>query len=484
MSLTDEQKRTLLYSISFFIAIAAIGFIVRVLLPRNTAPWSTTFVSPIQKRISAGERVLAREEAINSENQRFGRAKERGVEAIAKRDYDSAVNELEAALNEYKNAPETLIYLNNARIGDNRSYTIAVSIPLYEDEVSKATLDASKKYEPNASAILRGVAQAQQEVNAAGGIDGVLLKVVIVDDDNDKEVAKKAVEELAKNQEVLGVIGHFSSGTTLAAKEVYDRIELTAISGASTSVDLSDRDYVFRTVPSDAFTAEKLADYMLNTLGQQKVVIFYDSKSNYSKSLKSTFVREVEKSQGKIIAEFDFDNPDFNANDDVNYAIEEGAEVIMLAAHGGNLPQVYKVVQANNRKLNLLGGDELNNIKILNNSKELATNMVVSVAWVEDVRSEEFVSQAKQLWGDVKLNWHTAMTYDAAQAFITAIRLNPSRDGVYQELLNNDFSASGASSRVRFTFNGDRASSVYLIKVEPSNPSLSGTGYDFVPVPE
>ena len=52
--------------------------------------------------------------------------------------------------------------LNNARIGDANAYSIAVSIPIGSDV-------------NGAQEILRGVAQAQIQVNQAGGIDGVPL---------------------------------------------------------------------------------------------------------------------------------------------------------------------------------------------------------------------------------------------------------------------------------------------------------------------
>lgn len=65
-----------------------------------------------------------------------------------------------------RNDPEARIFLNNARIGKQKSYTIATSVPIGTD--------------PNESLeILRGVAQAQNEINASGGIKGVPLKVAI-----------------------------------------------------------------------------------------------------------------------------------------------------------------------------------------------------------------------------------------------------------------------------------------------------------------
>lgn len=63
------------------------------------------------------------------------------------------ITSLEAALKLNKNDPETLIFLNNARIVTAKNYTIVASVPLGTD--------------PNGSLeILRGIAQAQHEINA------------------------------------------------------------------------------------------------------------------------------------------------------------------------------------------------------------------------------------------------------------------------------------------------------------------------------
>ncbi|NES21499.1 MAG: hypothetical protein F6K41_21850, partial [Symploca sp. SIO3E6] len=125
----------------------------------------------IQKPISAGERILITTEEVGQENLQFREAKKSGVEAMASGNYQLAVNYFEEALQHYRNAPETLIYLNNARseAKNQPTYTIAAAVPITQDLAA-------------AQAMLRGVAQAQHQLNEAGGINGVLLKVVISDD--------------------------------------------------------------------------------------------------------------------------------------------------------------------------------------------------------------------------------------------------------------------------------------------------------------
>ncbi|MEH2415324.1 tetratricopeptide repeat protein [Nostoc sp.] len=114
--------------------------------------------SSLQDRISFGEKTLT--------SGNISPAKKEGVQAIAAKSYEKAIANFTAALKLNRNDPEALIFLNNARIASSKSYTIVASVPLGTD--------------PNAALeILRGIAQAQNQVNSSGGVKGVPLRVGI-----------------------------------------------------------------------------------------------------------------------------------------------------------------------------------------------------------------------------------------------------------------------------------------------------------------
>ncbi|MFM7580710.1 MAG: tetratricopeptide repeat protein, partial [Microcystaceae cyanobacterium] len=95
-------------------------------------------------------------------------AKTAGITAFAQGNFPQAIAAFEQALKLTPNDPETVIYLNNAKIG-NQSVAFVASVPIGKD------INASQE-------LLRGVAQAQTAVNAQGGINGVPLKILIADD--------------------------------------------------------------------------------------------------------------------------------------------------------------------------------------------------------------------------------------------------------------------------------------------------------------
>jgi branched-chain amino acid transport system substrate-binding protein len=410
-------------------------------------------------RLSAGEVTFV----ANSPD------KQAGSQALAQGDFNSAITSFERALQAKRNDPETRIYLNNAKIGQQKAYTLAVAVPIVN--------------EPNpASEILRGVAQAQDEINQSGGINGVPLKILIVNDDNNADIAAQLAADLVKDPAILGVVGHFSSGTSLAAAKVYEPGQLPMISPISTAVALSDAgNYIYRTVPSDRLAANTLAKYQLDTLKLENVAVFFSSKSTYSQSIKSEFATAVLSDGGNVVTEFDLSDPSFNAQQALQNAQAQQAQAIMLGNDIDTLDQALAVINANQQRLPIIAGDDLYNPKVLQVGGANTQNLVVAVPWhILEYLNSSFVRRSRDLWGG-DVNWRTVTAYDATTAFIAALKQQPTRVGIQQVLSASGFNVPGATSDIKFFPSGDRNQPSQLVIVKPG--TRSGYGYDFVPVP-
>ncbi|NJL23461.1 MAG: ABC transporter substrate-binding protein [Leptolyngbyaceae cyanobacterium SM1_3_5] len=252
----------------------------------GTNPNGNPPIEQVSDRLSTGDRNLIPDDGTLD--------KQAGIDAFKASNFDEAMTRLEASLRSQPNDPEALIYFNNARAGAAQSVKIAVSVPIGSD------LNGAKE-------ILRGVAQAQNAVNQAGGINNAWLKVLIADDNDSAETVKQVASELVADQNVLGVVGHFSSDATIAASEIYTQGKLGSISPVSSSVKLSGLSpYTFRTVPSDYVAARALANYMQTTLNEQQAAVFFNSQSGYSQSLKSEFVTALALGGGQVTNELIF----------------------------------------------------------------------------------------------------------------------------------------------------------------------------------
>ena len=130
-----------------------------------------------------------------------------------------------------------------------------------------------------------GATAAVAEVNEAGGVNGGQLKLEFADDACDP---KQAVSVANRNvqQGYAVVIGHFCSGSSITASDVYDEEGILMISGASVNSTLTDRGMplVFRTVGRDDQQGLAAANAILSGVYGKRVALIHD-KSAFGKGL-------------------------------------------------------------------------------------------------------------------------------------------------------------------------------------------------------
>ncbi len=108
-----------------------------------------------------------------------------------------------------------------------------------------------------------GMQLAVDEINAAGGVDGRMLELIIVDDQSDAEEAVVQMERLIEDG-VIAVGGTISSGvglaTTLVAEDA--QVPLFLSKAGSSAILTTDSRYTFRTcLPAAPMIASPWADY-------------------------------------------------------------------------------------------------------------------------------------------------------------------------------------------------------------------------------
>jgi branched-chain amino acid transport system substrate-binding protein len=125
--------------------------------------------------------------------------------------------------------------------------------------------------------LTNGVQMAVEDINAAGGILGQKIEVEQGDDVSDPKqgvsVANKFVGDGVKF-----VIGHFNSGVTIPASEVYSDSGLLFVTPSATNPKVTDRGLwdAFRTCGRDDQQGKLWADYALANLKGKKVAILHD----------------------------------------------------------------------------------------------------------------------------------------------------------------------------------------------------------------
>jgi eukaryotic-like serine/threonine-protein kinase len=327
--------------------------------------------------------------------------------------------------------PETLIYLNNAKIQiqfpAGKIYTIAVAIPL-------------ERRTTTGLEILRGAAQAQTEALK----NGQPLRIIIADDNNRDESragnnARTVAQKLVKYRDLLAVLGHYSSEATKQALPIYSQAGVVLISATSTSNNLNNP-FFFRTIPSDRIAAQRMAQYVFSELKQRQAAIFYSEDSEYAKSLAGAFREAAKSLNGNVIKHqsiFNLASDRFDAKMALNQAQIQGATAIVVIPDAGvglynAIPNALKVIQSNINQAWIVAGDSLDSSDVLKLNKVLSPQEIQRTAWAipwhyRNDTNSAFVKQAQILWkieifpNNTDITWRTATSYDAVLVLSKAL---------------------------------------------------------------
>jgi branched-chain amino acid transport system substrate-binding protein len=130
-----------------------------------------------------------------------------------------------------------------------------------------------------------GFEQAIEDINAAGGIQGQKITIAVGDDVGDPKQGVSIANKFSA-EGVKFVVGHFNSGVTMPASEVYQENGILSITPASTNPRVTERGMwnVFRTCGRDDQQGAVAAAYILKHMKGKKVAIVHD-KTTYGQGL-------------------------------------------------------------------------------------------------------------------------------------------------------------------------------------------------------
>jgi branched-chain amino acid transport system substrate-binding protein len=132
----------------------------------------------------------------------------------------------------------------------------------------------------------RGAAKAAEDINAQGGINGEMIKLVKADDACEPKQAVSIANRLVDSDEAVAVVGHFCSSSSIPASVIYDEAGVLMVTPASTNPALTDRGLpgVFRVCGRDDQQGDVAASYIVGELGAKRVAVIHD-KDTYGKGL-------------------------------------------------------------------------------------------------------------------------------------------------------------------------------------------------------
>lgn len=182
-------------------------------------------------------------------------------------------------------------------------------------------------------AVNKGAQIAVDEINAAGGINGVKIEFKMEDDEHDAEKAVNAYNNL-KDWGMQVMMGTVTSAPCIAVESEASADNMFLITPSGTAVDCISGSNAFRLCFSDPAQGTKSAEYMgVNQLAS-KVAIIYDSSDPYSTGICENFKAEAVNQGIEVVATEAFTSDsktDFKVQ--LQKAKDSGADLLFLPVY-------------------------------------------------------------------------------------------------------------------------------------------------------
>lgn len=201
---------------------------------------------------------------------------------------------------------------------------------------------------PYGPSIANGVQMAVDRINAAGGVLGRQLELVLRDTATSPDVGRDAASKLVELDGVPAIVGALSSGVTLAVSSVTIPAEVVLISPASTAPSipaLDDNDFVFRTVVSDEIQGVVLGRLAVLLNYSNVAVVFVNN--DYGKGLADTLSATFEALGGTVSVKVPYEENKPSYRGEVDRLLAGDPEAIVLVCYpvDGN-KQIVEAVEA------------------------------------------------------------------------------------------------------------------------------------------
>ncbi|HEX5707569.1 MAG TPA: ABC transporter substrate-binding protein [Pyrinomonadaceae bacterium] len=315
-----------------------------------------------------------------------------------------------------------------------------------------------------------GIKMAADEINAAGGINGKQVELIVQDDRSDAQEAATIVTKFVTQDGVHAVLGEVASSRSIAAAPIAQNAKIPMLTPSSTNPEVTRKgDYIFRSCFIDPVQGAAIAQFAAKSLGKRRAAIMVDRKNDYSTGLEKVINEVFTRLGGQIVVTQSYQEGDTDFNGQLTSIKGADPDVIFIPGYYGDVALIAK--QARDKGLNvpLIGGDGWDSAQLYT----IGGTAVVGSYFTNhyspydtDPKVQKFVTDYQARYGAIP-DALAATAYDAAHIMFDAIKRAGSLDGkAIRDALAATKDFPGVTGTVNFNENRDAVKPIMMIRVD------------------
>lgn len=263
-------------------------------------------------------------------------------------------------------------------------------------------LPETGQYAPLGKSTRQGIEFAVNEINSIGGIRGIALKTVFIDDHSQPLKSAQAVGSLAEQPEVVAVIGGLTDELAFAGGIQANRRKIVFVTPAAGAIGIPELGpYVYRNKINYSISAARLAEYLFQIEGKRFYAIMYPF-NEYGVNMAEIFERRIKELGGIVVGKESYTVDIYNFNLTVARLSRGDVQVLFVPCYASELPGIAELVYQSGIMTIMAGGDSWTADGKVSKGIEFLEGAIYTSGFYVDSHSRnvmEFVQKYKQKFG-------------------------------------------------------------------------------------
>ncbi len=287
-----------------------------------------------------------------------------------------------------------------------------------------------------------GVTLAANQINAAGGVLGKKIELVLRDDEAKNERGVEIAQEFINNTKVVAAVGYINTGVALASQRFFQEAKIPVINNVATGTlvthqfDKEPDNFVFRNAAADVIQAPMIVEEAVTRRGFKKVAILADSTA-YGDLGRKDLTAALESKGVTPVASEKFNIKDTDMTAQLLKAKEAGAEVILTYAIGPELASIANSMAKIGWKKPMIGSWTLSMANFIDTAGKNGNGAMMPQTFIQDPNTptrkpfiDDYLKEFKPKKGRIDSPVSAAQGYDSIYLLAAAIKQAGGTDGV------------------------------------------------------
>ncbi len=315
---------------------------------------------------------------------------------------------------------------------------------------------------------VKAIQLAIDEVNKQGGIDGKQVELIVGDDTGNPKEAPNVAQKFAADNRILAVIGHWNSSCTLAARGIYESVQMPVITDSvNKAITDGTTPHLFRISLTDTTQANNLAQYAYDKLGKRKAAILFTA-NDFGTGLKNDFTEEFTRLGGQVVASetyFEGQSKDFSPQ--LTKIKGQKPDVLFVPGYYVETALIAQQAKSLGLDVPMIGTEGISSEELVKLGGSAVEGIKFAAFFHPDVEfpgTKEFVEAFRAKYNKEPDNY-TALAYDSAKLILEGMKKNgATREGI-TKYLNEVKDFPGVAGPISFE-NNDVTRGVLILTVK------------------